>query len=166
MTQPPHDYGPERMWGSMTSRFDQYYIDLAHLTSTMSRDNKIKVGCVIVRGGQILSEGYNGTVAGTDNQMRDHKGKTLSTVIHSEANALMKLAKNGGGADGATLYCTHSCCMDCAKLILQAGITKVVYSEVYCQDAMKFIKERGITLVCIKPSDRVSTQEDIPSQLK
>ena len=128
----------------------------------MSRDDRIKVGSIIVRNGQIVSEGYNGTVTGMDNTTRDSAGITLPAVVHSEANALMKLAKNGGGSDGATIYCTHSPCYDCAKLIIQAGIKRVVYSEVYDWSALKFIKERGLTLVCIKPSTRVSQQEDKP----
>lgn len=149
------------MSGSAASRFDQYYIDVAHLTSTMSRDEKVQVGCIIVNNSQIVSEGYNGTVSGMDNRTRDEAGVTLPSVIHSEANALMKLAKSGGSSDGATIYCTHSPCYGCAKLILQAGIKRVVYSEIYCQDSLAFMKERGLTLVCIKPSTRVSRQEDI-----
>lgn len=150
------------MLGSKTLRFDQYYIDVAHVTSTMSRDEKVKVGCIIVNNGQIVSEGYNGTVTGMDNCTRDCNGVTLRSVVHSEANALMKLAKSGGSSNGATIYCTHSPCYDCAKLILQAGIKRVVYSEIYCTDSLAFMKERGLTLVCIKPSNRVSQPEDRP----
>ena len=158
MIQPPHVYVEGQTL--QTSRFDQYYIDVAHVTSTMSRDDKIKVGCIIVNNSQIVSEGYNGTVSGMDNRTRDKHGKTVRAVVHSEANALMKLAKSGGSSNGATIYCTHSPCYDCAKLILQAGIERVVYSEIYCQDSLAFMKERGLTLVCIKPSTRVSQQED------
>lgn len=126
----------------------------------MSYDEKIKVGSIIVRNGQILSQGWNGTPSGMSNSTRDEAGITKPEVIHSEENALMKLAKNGGGSDGATIYCTHSPCYGCAKLILQAGIKRVVYSELYCSKSITFMKERGLELVCIRPSDRVSQQED------
>ena len=91
---------------------------------------------------------------------RTDAGTTYPWVIHSEANALMKLAKNGGGSNGATIYCTHSPCMDCALLILQAGITRIVYDEVYCKDSIKFLKERGIKLECINGTEELHTRQD------
>ena len=141
--------------------YDKYYLAVAHLTSQMSHDYKIQVGSIIVRNGQILSQGWNGMPSGMSNKTRDAKGITKPETIHSEENALMKLAKNGGGSDGATIYCTHSPCYGCAKLILQAGIKRVVYSQLYCYKSLKFMKERGLELVCIRPSDRVSQQEDL-----
>ena len=84
------------------------------------------------------------------NTTRDPAGITLPHVIHSEANALMKLAKNGGGADGATIYCTHSPCYHCSLLLLQAGIARVVYTDVYTQEAIDFLKERGVIVECIR----------------
>jgi len=128
----------------------------------MSHDIKIRVGSIIVRDGQILSQGWNGTPSGMSNNTRNALGETKPETIHSEENALMKLAKNGGGSDGATIYCTHSPCYGCAKLILQAGIKRVVYSELYCSKSLDFMKERGLELVFIRPSDRVSQQEDQP----
>ena len=98
--------------------------------------------------------------SGMPNRTRDAAGNTLPSVIHSEANALMKLAKNGGGSDGAVIYCTHSPCYDCAKLILQAGIERVVFSEVYCSDSLHFMRERGLKLVCIKRSNGLPNKED------
>jgi len=142
--------------------YDRYYLSVAQLTSQMSHDIKIRVGSIIVRDGQILSQGWNGTPSGMSNNTRNALGETKPETIHSEENALMKLAKNGGGSDGATIYCTHSPCYGCAKLILQAGIKRVVYSELYCSKSLDFMKERGLELVFIRPSDRVSQQEDQP----
>jgi dCMP deaminase len=141
--------------------YDQYYLGVAHLTSQMSHDTKIQVGSIIVRDGQILSQGWNGMPNGMSNKTRDEHGVTNPATIHSEENALMKLAKNGGGSDQATIYCTHSPCYGCAKLILQAGIKRVVYSELYCSKSLTFMKERGLELVFIRPSNRVSQQENL-----
>ena len=95
---------------------------------------------------------------GMPNSMRTN-GNTNPEVIHSEANALMKLAKNGGGSNGATIYCTHSPCFNCALLLLQSGISRVVYEQVYCNNALTFLEERGIQLDCYKPSNRLPPQE-------
>ena len=143
----------------MVSKHDQLYIDMAHLVSHQSHDEKIKVGSVIVRDGQVLSQGWNGMPSGMENSTRHHTGCTRKEVIHSEANALMKLARNGGGSDNATLYCVYSPCWECAKLILQAGIKRVVYSRCYDQESVLFLKERGIELERIEPSDRVLAGE-------
>ncbi len=123
---------------------DEHYLDVAQLVSELSYDRQIQVGCVIVKDGQILSQGYNGNPSGMDNITRDLDGITLPTVIHSEANALMKLARNGGGAKGSSLYCTHSPCYDCSKLIIQAGIRDIIYTSVYDKDAIEFLKENGV----------------------
>lgn len=145
---------------SKQSRYDAAYIDIAHVVASLSHDEKIKVGSIIVRDGQILSQGWNGMPSGMDNATRHHTGVTKAEVLHSETNALMKLAKHGGGSNGATIYCTHSPCMDCAKLLLQAGIIRIVYSHCYDERSVLFLKERGIDLECVQPSDRVSSGED------
>ena len=134
-------------------------MDIACLVSELSADEKIRVGCCMVKEGQVISQGWNGQPSGMPNDTRDTDGTTYPTVIHSEANALMKLTKNGGGSNGATIYCTHSPCMDCALLLLQAGIVRVVYDKVYCEQSLKFLKERGLKLDCIKPSSRVHVPE-------
>ena len=140
-------------------KHDQLYVDMAALTAFQSHDEEIKVGSVIVRDGQVLSQGWNGMPADMCNQTRSAVGATKKEVIHSEANALMKLAKNGGGSNGATIYCTHSPCWECAKLLLQAGITRIVYSSCYDEESVLFLKERGIELERIEPSNRISTGE-------
>ena len=132
---------------------------MAHLVAGQSHDDEVKVGSVIVRDGQVLSQGWNGMPTGMDNQTRHHTGATKQEVIHSEANALMKLAKNGGGSDRSTIYCTHSPCWECAKLLLQAGIQRVVYTHCYDEQSVLFMKERGLELESIRPSDRVSARQ-------
>jgi len=145
------------------SRYDQYYIDLAYVTSQMSHDTKTKVGCVIVKDGQILSQGWNGMPSGMDNDMRCGNGSTRREVIHSEANAIAKLAKNGGSSNGATLYSTHSPCWTCSLLIIQSGITRVVFGTVYDPTSWQFLKEHlGEENIHagIQPSNRLSSRED------
>ena len=141
------------------SRYDELYMDIAVLIGSMSHDTRYKVGCVIVKDGQILSQGWNGMPSGMPNQMRDSKGKTNPEVIHSEANALMKLAKHGGNCKGATIYCTHSPCWGCAKLLLQAGIKRIVYKTTYDRDALEFL-EGKIKYERISTSSRISTRKD------
>ena len=118
------------------------YMKMAHLVGEMSHDEHYKVGSIIVKDGQILSQGWNGMPSGMPNDMRWGDGVTKPHVIHSEANALMKLAKHGGNCNGATIYCTYSPCWGCAGLILQAGITRIVYDKIYNNESIEFMKER------------------------
>lgn len=141
-------------------KHDQLYLDMAHLVAGQSHDQEIKVGSVIVRNGQVLSQGWNGMPSGMSNETRSAVGATKKEVIHSEANALMKLARNGGGSQDATIYCTHSPCWECAKLILQAGIKRVVYTHCYDEQSVLFLKEMEIDLERIEPSNRISSSED------
>jgi dCMP deaminase len=105
------------------------------------------VGCLIVKDGRIISDGYNGTPSGFSNDCEDCDNNTLSTVLHAEANAITKIAKSTNSSDGATLYVTLSPCFDCAKLIIQAGIKRVVFSEVYRKtDSFKLLEEAGIEI--------------------
>ena len=120
--------------------YDELYMDIAVRIGEMSYDKRYKVGCVIVKDGQILSQGWNGMPKGMPNQTRDKDGKTNPEVIHSEANALMKLAKHGGNCKDATIYCTYSPCWGCAKLLLQAGIKRIVYKKTYDREALNFLE--------------------------
>ena len=142
-----------------TLKYDKLYMDIAERVGEMSYDEAYKVGSIIVKDGQILSQGWNGMPTGMDNVMRYPDGKTKDEVIHSEANALMKLAKHGGNANGATIYCTYSPCWGCAKLILQAGIKRLVYDKIYDVNALEFITGR-IEHERISTSSRISTRED------
>ena len=147
-------------------KYDQLYINLCHEIACQSHDAEVKVGSLIEKDGTIISMGWNGMPTGMRNETRSYTGATNPEVLHAEANALTKLAKAGGGSDGATLYCTHSPCFECAKLILQAGIKRVVYTHDYDTKAILFLKERGIGLGSIKYSDRISGLEGRPDQSK
>jgi len=106
-------------------------MDIATRISMESYDCKTKVGAVIAKDTNILSYGYNGTVAGSDNTMRDADGKCLDTVIHAEQNAIAKLAKSTLSGEGATMYCTLFPCMNCSLSLIQAGINTVIYLNDY-----------------------------------
>ncbi len=134
--------------------YDEAYMGVAEIFADLSHGTEIRVGSCVVHEGQILSQGWNGMPAGMGNDTRNGEGLTNPEVIHAEANALMKLAKNGGRAFGATVYTTHSPCYNCAGLLLQAGVKRVVYRDEYDKKAVKFLKERGVKVDCIKPSSR------------
>ncbi len=139
--------------------YDRAYMDVAECFARLSHDSIYKVGAVVVKDGCILAQGWNGVVSGMPNSTRCDAGYTRPEVVHAEANAISKLAKGGGRADGATLYTTHSPCYVCALLILQAGIKRVVYKNVYEADAIEFLKERGLTVDTITGSNRLSDKE-------
>lgn len=117
------------------SRFDKAYVKMADALSTLSHAKRAKVGCLIVNEcGQIVSQGYNGTPSGFDNCCEyEHEGNitTKRDVLHAESNAISKCAKWGGSTNNSTLYVTMSPCYECAKLIIQAGIKRVVYRDAY-----------------------------------
>ena len=124
-------------------------MECAKAFAGLSHDSSYKVGSVVVRDGHLLAQGWNGMAAGLPNTTRDNQGNTRPEVVHAEANAIAKLAKNGGGSKGATVYTTHSPCYTCALLLLQAGIVRVVYENIYDKKSISFLKERGITIECI-----------------
>tara|TARA_B000000475_G_scaffold244846_1_gene217600 strand:+ start:291 stop:764 length:474 start_codon:yes stop_codon:yes gene_type:complete len=144
---------------SKQERYDKIYLTVAHVFSQLSFDDDIKVGSIIVRNGQVLSQGFNGMPTGMCNHTRHSDGMTRPEVIHSEANALMKLAKTGGSSEGATIYTTHSPCIECAKLILQAGIIRVVYDETYDSYALQFLKERGLDVKTYRSGNQLPLRE-------
>jgi dCMP deaminase len=120
---------------------------MASVWSENSHCNRSKVGCLIVKDRQIISDGYNGTPSGFPNECEDCNNNTLPTVLHAEANAITKIAKSANSAEGSTLYVTLSPCFDCAKLIIQAGIKRIVYSEEYRKtDSFKLFEEAGIEI--------------------
>lgn len=129
---------------SKESRYDALYMDMAERVAQMSYDRDRQVGAVLVKDGNIIAMGWNGTPAGMDNECKASNGATLPCVIHAEVNAIAKCAKSGSATEGATLYCTLSPCMDCTKLILQAGIKEVIVKELYEKghDAWDLLKER------------------------
>jgi len=126
-------------------KYDTMYMDIAKRISDMSYDEDTKVGAVIVKDGNIISMGWNGTPSGFPNDCKNpNTGITLPYVIHAEANAICKLARDGGSGLGATLYTTLSPCMECTKLILQSGIKEVVVykGEEKYLDAFKILNEK------------------------
>jgi dCMP deaminase len=122
-------------------RLDKVYINIAKEVSTLSHCQRSKVGAVIVKDNNIVSFGYNGTPTGIDNCC-ERDGVTIPEVIHAEMNAILKAAKTGYSVDGASLYLTLSPCVECAKLILQSGIKRVLYLDQYRKtDGVDFLKQ-------------------------
>ena len=110
---------------------DKRYIRMAQIWAENSYCQRRKVGALIVKDKMIISDGYNGTPAGFENCCEDETGHTFPFVLHAEANAITKVARSNNSSDGATLYVTSSPCIECAKLIIQSGIKRVVFSEYY-----------------------------------
>jgi len=135
-------------------RYDSAYLKMALEWAKLSHCSRKQVGALIVRDRMIISDGYNGTPTGYDNCCEDDKGETHWYVLHAEANALTKLAKSNQNANNATLYITLSPCRECSKLILQAGITRVVYINGYKDTSgIDFLKNSGIQLTQIENLD-------------
>ncbi|KAA6350573.1 dCMP deaminase [termite gut metagenome] len=130
---------------------DKRYIRMATVWSENSYCQRRKVGALIVKGNMIISDGYNGTPSGFENVCEDENNVTKPYVLHAEANAITKIARSNNSSDGATLYVTASPCIECAKLIIQAGIIRVVYSEQYrLGDGIDLLKRAGIDVVYLK----------------
>ena len=115
-----------------------------------------QVGALIVKNKMIISDGYNGTPAGFENMCEDEEGRTYPYVLHAEANAITKVAKSNNSSNGATMYVTTSPCIECAKLIIQAGIVRLVYSENYrLDDGIQLIKRAGIDVCYIDLNENI-----------
>lgn len=124
---------------------DKRYLRMARIWAENSYCKRRQVGALIVRGQSIISDGYNGTPSGFENVCEDEDYRTKPYVLHAEANAITKVAKSNNSSEGATLYVTASPCIECAKLIIQAGIRRVVYSEDYhSSDGINLLKKAGI----------------------
>lgn len=124
---------------------DERYLRMARIWSENSYCKRRQVGALIVKDKSIISDGYNGTPSGFGNLCEDENDRTKPYVLHAEANAITKVAKSGNSSDGSTLYVTASPCIECAKLIIQAGIVRVVYSELYrCCDGIDLLEKAGI----------------------
>jgi len=113
------------------SKYDIIFLQMANEMSKLSHANRKKVGALIVKDNSIISDGYNGTPVGYSNDCEDESGQTHWYVLHAEANAITKLVKKGQSSTGSTLYITMSPCRECSKLIIQSGISRVVYSSNY-----------------------------------
>jgi dCMP deaminase len=127
------------------ARYDRAYMRMALEWCQLSKCTRKKVGALIVKEGMIISDGYNGTPTGFPNDCEDENGLTRWYVLHAEANAIMKVARSTNSARGATLYLTHSPCKDCSKLILQAGIARLVYLHEYKDTSgLEFLQSGGL----------------------
>lgn len=124
---------------------DVRYLKMARIWAENSYCNRRQVGALIVKDKMIISDGYNGTPSGFENVCEDENNVTKPYVLHAEANAITKIARSSNNSDGATLYVTAAPCIECAKLIIQAGISRVIYSEEYrIEDGINLLRRAGI----------------------
>ncbi len=124
---------------------DSRYLRMARIWAENSYCVRRKVGALVVKDNAIISDGYNGTPSGFENKCEDDNNVTYPYVLHAEANAITKLARSSNNSDGSTLYVTASPCIECAKLIIQAGIKRVVYGEKYrLEDGIDLLRKAGI----------------------
>ncbi|KAB1229999.1 deoxycytidylate deaminase [Chryseobacterium viscerum] len=129
------------------NKFDKAYLKMAQEWAKLSYCKRKQVGALIVKDRMIISDGYNGTPSGFENCCEDGEGRTHWYVLHAEANAILKLAASTQSAKGATLYLTLSPCKECSKLILQAGISRLVYINEYSDDdGISFLRNHNIEI--------------------
>lgn len=127
---------------------DSRYLRMARIWAENSYCKRRQVGALVVKDKMIISDGYNGTPSGFDNICEDDSNVTYPYVLHAEANAITKLARSNNNSDGATLYVTASPCIECAKLIIQAGIKRVIYGEEYrLSDGLDLMRKAGIEVI-------------------
>lgn len=131
-------------------KYDKAYLRMALEWAKLSYCKRKKVGAIIVKENMIISDGYNGTPSGFDNECEDQDGNTFWYVLHAEANAILKTARSNHNCNGATLYLTLSPCKECSKLAHQAGIKRLVYIDKYKDSSgLHFLEEAGVELVQI-----------------
>ncbi len=137
-------------------RYDRAYLRLAKSWGLLSYCTRKKVGAIIVKEGVIISDGFNGTPKGFDNYCEDTNGDTHWYVLHAEANAILKVAKSTNNCNGSTLYLTHSPCKECSKIVLQAGIIRLVYIEKYKDTSgLIFLQSAGVDILQIEDTDEI-----------
>ncbi|MDR2834697.1 MAG: dCMP deaminase family protein [Bacteroidales bacterium] len=126
-------------------QFDKHYLQMAQIWAKNSYCKRRQVGSLLVKDKMIISDGFNGTPSGFENNCEDEAGLTKNYVLHAEANTITKVAKSGNNSLGATLYITDAPCIECAKLIIQAGISRVVYLNDYRnQDGINLLQKAKI----------------------
>ena len=134
--------------------FDKRYARMALIWAENSYCTRRKVGALVVKDRMIISDGYNGTPTGFENICEDDNNTSKPYVLHAEANAITKLAKSSNSSEGATLYVTASPCIECAKMIIQAGIKRVVYTEKYrLTDGIDLLERAGIVVDYLELND-------------
>lgn len=145
---------------SKQETLDKRYMRMATIWAENSYCQRRKVGALIVKDKMIISDGYNGTPAGFENVCEDEHGLTKPYVLHAEANAITKIARSNNSSEGATLYVTASPCIECAKLIIQAGIKRVVYAEKYrLEDGINLLKRANIEVIYLNKGDTYDNKQ-------
>ena len=135
---------------------DRRYLRMARIWAENSYCRRRQVGAILVKDQMIISDGFNGTPSGFENVCEDESGQTKPYVLHAEANAITKVARSNNSSLGSTLYVTTSPCMECSKLIIQAGITRVVFSELYrMSDGLKLLQEAGVETVHLPLAEKI-----------
>ncbi len=139
---------------------DKRYLRMASIWAENSYCVRRQVGALIVKDKMIISDGYNGTPSGFENVCEDEQGVTKPYVLHAEANAITKIARSVNNSDGATLYVTDSPCIECSKLIIQAGIRRVIFSRNYrLTEGLDLLKRAGIEIVHIPLEESQSPKD-------
>lgn len=142
-------------------RLDGRYLRMARIWAENSYCQRRKVGALVVKDKMIISDGYNGTPSGFENVCEDENNLTRPYVLHAEANAITKLARSSNNSQGATLYVTASPCIECAKLIIQAGIKRVVYGDTYrLDDGVRLLQRAGIEVVLLDTNEINEKQDE------
>jgi dCMP deaminase len=132
-------------------KLDERYLRMAMIWAGNSYCIRRQVGALLVKDKMIISDGYNGTPSGFENVCEDENDKTKPYVLHAEANAITKIAKSNNSSEGATLYVTSSPCLECSKLIIQAGIRRVVFLESYhMNDGLELLKKARIEVIKVE----------------
>ena len=149
-------------YGRKQKAFDRRYLEMARTWSKNSYCKRRQVGALIVKEKMIISDGYNGTPAGFENVCEDQNYITKPYVLHAEANAITKVAKSNNSSEGATLYVTTSPCMECSKLIIQAGIKRVVFCDKYHNiDGLNLLERANIEIVHLELNKEDTNEEVI-----
>lgn len=143
------------------TELDLRYLRMAHIWSENSYCKRRQVGALIVKDKMIISDGYNGTPSGFENVCEDKNNQTLPYVLHAEANAITKIARSGNNSENATLYVTDAPCIECSKLIIQAGIKRVIYSRNYrLEDGINLLRKAGVEVCYLElPNDSISNEK-------
>ena len=148
-TTAPKSNSPEKQ-----KLLDQRYLRMARIWAENSYCKRRQVGALVVKDKMIISDGYNGTPSGFENVCEDEDNVTKSYVLHAEANAITKLARSSNNSDGSTLYITDSPCIECAKLIIQAGIKRVVYANKYrLTEGVDLLERAHIGVIHLNPDE-------------
>ena len=138
-------------------KLDERYLRMAHIWAENSYCKRRQVGALVVKDKMIISDGFNGTPSGFENVCEDENNVTRPYVLHAEANAITKLARSHNNSDGATLYVTASPCIECAKLIIQSGIQRVVYGEKYrLDDGIQLLLRAGVNVEFLDMNEIIS----------